>query len=194
MNTRPRGLVLVVMGVSGSGKSTVAELVAGRLGWVVAEGDAMHPRANVEKMAAGRPLDDADRWPWLAAVRAWIRGQLEAGEPGVVTCSALRRSYRDALRGETVAGSGLAADPALAARAREGAVMFVHLHGAPEVLAGRLAGRRGHFMPAGLLASQLAALEEPGPDERALTVDIGPAPAAVAQTIVDRLGLAAAGS
>ena len=94
--------VLVLMGVSGCGKSTVAALLAGRLGWDLAEGDDLHPAANVDKMAAGHALDDEDRWPWLAKVAEWIGEHTDAGRPGVITCSALKRSYRDVLRGEHV--------------------------------------------------------------------------------------------
>jgi carbohydrate kinase (thermoresistant glucokinase family) len=159
--------VLVLMGVTGSGKSTVAGLLAGRLGWALAEGDDLHPAANLAKMAAGHPLTDDDRWPWLALVREWIDARVAAGEPGIVTCSALKRAYRDVLR-----------DPH---------VVFVHLAGSREVLAGRLAARHGHFMPAALLDSQLADLEAPGPDEQALTVEIGPGAADQAATIVAEL-------
>jgi len=184
--TRPP--VLVMMGVSGCGKSTVAAMLSGRLQWPFAEGDDLHPRANVEKMAAGHPLTDLDRWPWLAKVRCWIRDRIKAGEPGVITCSALRRSYRDLLRGEAVDGSGLAPDPDLGT----GAELFVYLRGSREVIGARLAARHGHFMPPGLLDSQFAVLQEPGPDENQLTVDIGPEPAEITQTIIDRLGLDAA--
>jgi gluconokinase/shikimate kinase len=161
--------VLVLMGVSGCGKSTIAGVLAGRLGWDLAEGDDMHPRANVDKMAAGHPLDDADRWPWLDQVAAWITDHTTSGRPGVVTCSALKRSYRDVLRGERVA--------------------FVYLAGTREQIADRLAVRHGHFMPATLLNSQFDALEPPAPDECSITVDIGGAPGSEATEIVRRLGL-----
>ncbi|ADP83563.1 gluconokinase [Pseudofrankia inefficax] len=182
--------VLVLMGVSGCGKSTVAAMLSGRLGWPFAEGDDLHPRANVEKMAAGHPLTDLDRWPWLLRVRGWIHDRIEAGEPGVITCSALRRSYRDVLRGRAVDGSGPAAAADVAAGAGSGAELFVYLRGSRAVIGQRLAARHGHFMPPGLLDSQFATLEEPGPDENRLTVDIGPEPAEVVQTVVDKLGLA----
>ncbi len=137
----PPQRVLVVMGVSGSGKSTLARRLADELGWDLQEGDELHPAANLAKMSAGRPLSDADREPWLAAVRAWIDAQLDQRRSGVVSCSALRRSYRDWLR-------------------RPG-VTFVYLDvGRPE-LARRLATRAEHFMPAQLLDSQLATLEVP---------------------------------
>jgi gluconokinase len=161
--------ILVLMGVSGCGKSTVGGILAGRLGWDLCEGDDLHPRANIEKMAAGHPLTDDDRRPWLLRIRGWIDGHVAAGHPGVVTCSALKRKYRDILRNEHV--------------------VFVHLTGSRELLLARLAARQTHFMPAALLDSQLADLEPPGPDEQAITVDIGsPAPAQAA-TIVDKLAL-----
>ena len=148
--------VLIVMGVSGSGKTTIAEVLDRRLGWPFQEGDDLHPAANVAKMHAGIPLDDADRWPWLDAIAAWIGDRLANGGAGVVTCSALKRAYRDRLVG-----------------GRAG-VRIVYLHAAPALLHERLGQRKGHFMPASLLDSQLATLEEPAPDERALKVeDIG---------------------
>lgn len=159
------------MGVSGSGKSTVARLLAERLDWPLLEGDEMHPPANIAKMAAGHRLTDADRGPWLARIRAWIDGQIARGEPAVVTCSALKRAYRDVLR-----------DPR---------VVFVHLTGTPELLRARLVARRDHFMPAGLLDSQLADLEPPGPDEQAISLDVGAAdPPALAEQILAALALA----
>nr|WP_245981973.1 gluconokinase [Frondihabitans australicus] len=158
-----------MMGVSGSGKSTVARLLAERLGWDFAEGDAMHPAANVEKMAAGVPLDDADRWPWLRVVADWISSHTSSGQPGVITCSALKRSYRDLLRGPDV--------------------VFVHLVGAADVLGHRMESRPGHFMPASLLESQLATLEPLGDDERHLLVDSGHTPDQEVDEIVDALGL-----
>ncbi|MDN3238284.1 gluconokinase [Glycomyces tritici] len=156
---------LVVMGVSGSGKSTVARLLADRLGWPMAEADEFHPEANIAKMSAGIPLTDADRGPWLRTLRDWISMQDKAGQGTVVTCSALKREYRDVLRG---------------ASAR---VHFVHLHGTREVIAARLASRSGHFMPPSLLASQFAALEELGDDEDGITVDVAASP----DQIVDRV-------
>jgi gluconokinase len=156
------------MGVSGSGKSSVAALLAGRLGWRFAEGDDMHPAANIAKMAAGHPLDDADREPWLARVAAWIQERRAAGEPGIVTCSALKRRYRDVLRGP--------------------GVRFVYLAAPPERIAERLVARHGHFMPASLLDSQFAALEPPGPDENAITVDVAGTAQQTAEAILARLG------
>jgi carbohydrate kinase (thermoresistant glucokinase family) len=157
------------MGVSGSGKSTVGALLAGRLGWAFAEGDDLHPAANVAKMAAGHPLDDADRWPWLARIAAWMDERRAAGESGIVTCSALKRRYRDVLRGPDV--------------------IFVHLAGTKDQIAGRLLARQGHFMPAALLDSQLADLQPPDPDENAMIVDIAETAQETADEIVARLGL-----
>ena len=145
--------VLVVMGVSGSGKSTVADALARHLGWPFAEGDDFHPPANVAKMHSGHPLDDADRKPWLEALAAWIDARLAAGEHGIVTCSALKHTYRDIL-----------------AKDRPG-VVFVYLKGTMETVAGHLANRTGHFMPASLLPSQFETLEEPRADERFVAVD-----------------------
>jgi carbohydrate kinase (thermoresistant glucokinase family) len=161
--------VLVVMGVSGSGKSTVAGLLAGRLSWPLAEGDDMHPAANVAKMAAGHPLTDDDRWPWLRTVRAWIDERAANGEPGVVTCSALKRRYRDVLRGPNV--------------------VFVHLAGSKDLIGARLSARIDHFMPATLLDSQLDALEPPAEDEQAIRVDAGRSPSDEADAIISALGL-----
>jgi gluconokinase len=161
--------VLVLMGVSGCGKSTVAALLSGQLGWDFKEGDSLHPQANVDKMAAGHPLDDEDRWPWLDKVAEWIDERLDEHQNGIVTCSALKRSYRAKL-------------------ARPG-VIFVYLAGNQETIAARLAKRQGHFMPPALLASQFADLEEPGPDEAALTVSIGPPPGEIVRTISGELAL-----
>jgi carbohydrate kinase (thermoresistant glucokinase family) len=166
-------VVLVLMGVSGCGKTTVAQILAARLHWAFEEGDALHPQANVDKMAAGHPLDDADRAPWLARVADWVDARLDAGDCGVITCSSLKRSYR-AVIGRR--GSG---------------VEFVYLHGSRELIASRLATRHGHFMPTSLLDSQFATLEEPTPDEPAIRVEIGRAPELLASEIADTLGLGA---
>jgi len=147
-----RTRTLIVMGVSGSGKTTVAHALVARLGWVFAEGDEFHPSSNVEKMRAGHPLDDDDRWPWLRAIAAWIGEHEQAGTSAVVTYSALKRSYRDLLR------------------AGHDSVWFVHLTVSSAVLADRLQHRQGHYMPASLLESQLAALEPLGADEPGSTV------------------------
>lgn len=161
--------VLVLMGVSGSGKSTVAGLLVGRLGWDFEEGDDLHPQVNVDKMASGHPLTDEDRWPWLRRVDGWITGHTDAGRPGIITCSALKRSYRDLLRGEHV--------------------VFVYLRSDRQRIASRLATRHGHYMPASLLDSQFATLEPPGADERAIEVDAAATPSEVADEIIARLGL-----
>ncbi|MDP4026731.1 gluconokinase [Methylobacterium sp. NEAU 140] len=166
--------VLVVMGVSGSGKSTVAELIAERLGWIFVDGDSFHTPEHVAKMHAGFALDDEDRAPWLARIAAWIRQRLEAGESGVVVCSALRRAYRDALTG----GSRR--------------VRIVYLEGDKGLIARRLAERQGHFMSPRLLDSQFATLEPPGPEERPITVGIVEPPEAVAGRVIARLEAEAA--
>ncbi|MEV6108623.1 gluconokinase [Streptomyces sp. NPDC051940] len=148
--------LVVVMGVSGTGKSTVGALLAARLGVPYAEADEFHPAANIAKMASGHPLDDSDRAPWLDAIGAWA--QAHTGSGGVVSCSALKRAYRDRLR---------AAAPGL---------FFVHLTGERSLIAARLAARIGHFMPQGLLDSQFVALEPLQSDERGAAVPVGPSP------------------
>ncbi len=147
-------LHLVLMGVSGCGKSTVARALRDRLGWELAEGDDHHPRANVEKMAAGRPLVDEDRWPWLRILADWTAERDDRGESTILTCSALRRTYRDVLR---EGGEG---------------TYFVHLHGDKGLLLDRMESREGHFMPPTLLESQLETLERLEDDERGIVVDI----------------------
>ena len=166
---------IIVMGVAGSGKTTVAHRLAERLACDLADADDFHPPANVARMAAGIALQDEDRWPWLDAIAAWIRARAEAGRTAVVTCSALKRAYRDVLR-------------AASARA-----VFVHLSGAPELIAARIANRHGHFMPPALLASQLATLEPLGPDEPGLVVDLARLPEELAEEIVTALHLTPAG-
>jgi gluconokinase len=161
--------VLVIMGVSGSGKSTIAGILAGQLGWDLEEGDDLHPPANVAKMKSGEPLTDVDRWPWLDRVAAWITDHTTAGIPGIITCSALKRSYRDRMR-----------DPH---------VVFVHLAGSRDQIGQRLSARTDHFMPAALLESQAATLEPPGPDENTLVVDVGSKPAELAAEIINKLSL-----
>jgi ribose 5-phosphate isomerase A len=162
--------ILVVMGVSGAGKTTVAQELAVRLGWPLEEGDSLHPEANVAKMHAGIPLTDADREPWLAAVAAWIDGRRAAKLSGVITCSALKRAYRKIVIGNRPE------------------VRLVYLRGSPALIAARLARRHGHFMPPSLLQSQLDALEEPGPEEDPLIVDIEPPPARIAEAVIRMLG------
>ncbi len=159
--------VHVVMGVSGSGKSTVGKLIAEALNARYAEGDSFHPPANVEKMRGGKPLDDTDRAPWLAAMAAAIRDWNARGETVVLACSALKRRYRDVLR------SG-------------GDVRFIHLAGDKAAIAARLATRTGHYMPPTLLDSQFATLEPPGDDE-AITVSVDGSPAEIAARAVEAL-------
>jgi carbohydrate kinase (thermoresistant glucokinase family) len=158
--------VLVVMGVSGSGKSTIAAMLAQKLGWTYQDGDWFHPPANVEKMAAGTPLTDADRWPWLEAIARWIDETREAGQHGIVACSALKRAYRDVLAG-----------------AHPEAVLFVLLDGSKDLIAGRIGARHGHFMPTTLLDSQFATLERPALGENAITVSIDATPEEITETI-----------
>jgi carbohydrate kinase (thermoresistant glucokinase family) len=159
---------VVMMGVSGAGKSTIARCLADELGWDFAEGDDLHPAANVAKMAAGEPLTDADRKPWLEAVAAWIDAEICAGRHGAITCSALKRSYRDLLRRPEV--------------------LFVYLSVPRNELERRLQHRTGHYMPASLLDSQLEALEPPGVEEAAVTVLASDAPAHNVEQIRARLG------
>lgn len=172
----PNPEFVVVMGVSGSGKTTVAEGIAAHLGWRVQEGDELHPRANVEKMSRGEALTDDDREPWLDAIGQWLDARTRAGESAVLTCSALRRRYRDRIR------SGR---PAL---------RFCHVLASPETIRERLEQRRGHYMPASLLPSQLATLEPLGDDEPGVTVSGEGAPADVVAEALRRLGLPAARS
>ena len=161
--------VLVIMGVAGSGKTTVAGLLAERLGWDRQEGDELHPAANVAKMASGQPLTDDDRWPWLDRVAAWIDDHRAQGRPGVITCSALKHEYRDRL-------------------ARPG-VVFVHLAGGRATIADRLDQRVGHYMPPSLLNSQFETLEPLGDDEAGIVIDAGQAPESEVAEVVKRLGL-----
>lgn len=154
--------VIVVMGVAGTGKTTVGRLLAEALGLPYAEGDAFHPAANVAKMSAGTPLDDADRRPWLEAVGEWIRDRAGTGG-GVVAASCLKRSYRDLLR---------AAAPD---------IVFVHLTGDRPLIERRMADRKGHFMPASLLDSQFAVLEPLRADERGIAVDVAGTPGEITE-------------
>ncbi len=161
--------VVVVMGVSGSGKTTIAASLAERMGWRLLEGDAFHPPENVAKMRAGTPLTDGDRWPWLHTIAAEIDVARSVGQPLVVACSALKRAYRDILIGD------------------RSDVFLVHLTGAPDTIADRLKDRAGHFMPPGLLDSQLATLEEPDADETPIVVSIAASPDAITERIVAEL-------
>ncbi|WP_342378372.1 gluconokinase [Myxococcus stipitatus] len=161
-------MVVIVMGVSGAGKTTVGRALARSLGWRFLDADDLHPHANVEKMAAGSPLTDEDRWPWLAAVRAELETAVGKGEDVVLASSALKRSYRAALEVEPEQ------------------TRWVYLHAPREVLARRLSLRQGHFMPPSLLESQLATLEVP---DEALSVDVTPPPDVVVENIREGLGL-----
>ena len=168
---RQRLTTLVLMGVAGSGKSSVMAALAARLGWPALEGDALHPPANLAKMAAGVALNDADRAPWLAAIGQWIDEREAERRSSVVTCSALRRAYRDTLR------------------AGRPSVWFVHLAASREVLASRMTHRDGHFMPASLLDSQLATLEPLGADEPGSTIEAIAPPDELADRLVAALRL-----
>jgi carbohydrate kinase (thermoresistant glucokinase family) len=161
--------IVVVMGVSGSGKTTIADGLARAEGWILLEGDSFHPPANIAKMQAGTPLTDDDRWPWLRAIAAREDELLAAGQSAVVACSALKRSYRDILIG-----------------ARPDTVLL-YLRGSKTLIGDRMKSRKGHFMPAALLDSQFATLEEPGPDEHPVIVDIGGPPDQVIQDAIRRL-------
>lgn len=162
--------ILVLMGVSGCGKTTIGAVLAERLGWEFLEGDALHPPANVAKMATGTPLQDEDRWPWLRAIAARIDDWRARGVSGVVACSALKRAYRDILIG-----------------ARQD-VRLVYLQGTHDLISRRLTARRGHFMPPALLDSQFRTLEEPSADEGAITVSIDNAPDSVIDRILEQIG------
>ncbi len=166
--------VIVVMGVSGSGKSTIASMLAHRLHWIYEDGDWFHPPSNIEKMHGGEPLTDEDRWPWLHGIAAWIDATRHAGNHGVIACSALKRAYRDILAGGRPD------------------VGIVFLKGDRELIAQRLASRDGHFMPPALLDSQFAALEEPQAEEHPIVVSIVPHPRKVVETIVAQLCTATA--
>lgn len=165
---------LIVMGVSGSGKSTVGEKLAARLGWLYEDADQFHPASNVAKMSAGIPLTDEDRWPWLRAIAAEIDRVCDVGGTVVIGCSALKRAYRDVL---------------LHHRAD---VRLVYLKGAHALIAERLGRRKGHFMPPGLLTSQFNTLEPPTPDEHPLTVSIDAPVDDIVDTILRQLKLSPA--
>jgi len=171
----PPPAVIVVMGVSGSGKTTIANELARQLGWEFEDADWFHPAANVEKMHRGVPLTDEDRWPWLCAIARWIDETRAAGRHGIVTCSALKRRYRAILIGDRPD------------------VRLVYLEGDASLIARRIATRHEHFMPASLLASQFEALEEPGPDEHPIIVSIEPSPREIVTEIIAELGLRAVG-
>ena len=159
----------VVMGVCGAGKTLIGSTFARELGVEFVEGDALHPPENVKRMAAGIPLTDDDRHGWLLAIAERIRGAKRAGRGLVISCSALKRKYRDLLRSEGDAD-----------------VRFVYLAGSRDLIAERMTNRRGHFMPASLLDSQLATLEEPTPDEQAWVCDIGEPPDTIVANLLTR--------
>lgn len=167
-------MFVIVMGVSGSGKTSIAQRLSAATGWPYVEGDDFHPAANIAKMRAGIPLTDEDRWPWLDAVGAWIGAHEVRGDSAVITCSALKRSYRDRLR------------------EGRGGIRFLMLTVPVEELRRRVADRPGHFMPASLLDSQLATLEPLGPDEAGSTVDASGRPDAVLAAALCALGLTGA--
>jgi gluconokinase/6-phosphogluconolactonase len=170
-HNRPLALpiVLVIMGVSGSGKTTVGKLLAERLGWHYQEGDALHPPENVAKMSAGTPLSDVDRAPWLRRIAERIDAWRSGGEAGVITCSALKRAYRDIIVGDRPD------------------VGLVHLRGSRALIGRRMAARKGHFMPTALLDNQFATLQEPSPEERAIIVDVSGTPDEIVDEILRRL-------
>ncbi|HXA59845.1 MAG TPA: gluconokinase [Streptosporangiaceae bacterium] len=164
-------MIIIVTGVSGSGKSTIGAMLAGRLGWEYAEADDFHSRANLEKMHAGHPLTDEDRWPWLKKIAAWIDEHHDRN--AVVTCSALKRSYRDLLRRPET--------------------RLVYLDGSQELITQRLVARHGHFFPTALVESQFRDLEPPEPDEHALYVPIDEPATETVKKIIKGLGLSPRG-
>lgn len=160
---------IVVMGVSGTGKTSVAQALRDELGWDFVEGDDLHPVSNIRKMSSGTPLSDADRGPWLEKIASWIRSSDSQGNNTLVTCSALKRTYRDVLR-----------------QASPG-VIFLHLVGNQDLIAERMTHRIGHFMPPSLLESQFATLEPLNEDENGVSVDVSGSPAEVLQKVHDAL-------
>jgi carbohydrate kinase (thermoresistant glucokinase family) len=167
--------IIVVMGVSGAGKSTIAAMLAVRLGWAYEDADWFHPPANVEKMHSGKPLTDEDRWPWLEGIAAWIDATCQAGGHGVIACSALKRAYRDVLVGN------------------RSYVHIVYLKGERDLIARRFTMRHGHFMPASLLDSQFATLEEPQEDEHPIIVSINARPHDIVDLVIAKLEIETAG-
>jgi len=165
--------ILILMGVSGSGKSTIGAILARRLQWDFQDADWFHPPANVEKMHKGEPLTDGDRWPWLNAIASWIDEARDKGKHAVIACYALKRRYRDILVGD------------------RWDLRVVYLNGDETLLGRRLATRHEHFMPASLLHSQFEALEEPRADENPMVVSVEPAPQVIADRILAALGVAA---
>ena len=164
-------MIIVLMGVSGCGKTTIGTNLARRLNWEYQEGDALHPQKNIVKMSEGIPLNDDDRKPWIARIADWIETRCIAGRDGVISCSALKEAYRQTIRGNQTD------------------VQFVYLRGSRELLSDRLVHRKDHFMPPNLLESQLDLLEEPSVDEQAMVVTIDSTPEKIVQKICDSLGL-----
>ena len=164
-------MIIIIFGVSGAGKTTIGKLLADELGWRFYEADDFHSQANIEKMRCGIPLTDKDRWPWLEKLRALIERCVESGENAVLTCSALKRKYRDCLR----------VDPD---------VKFVFLCGNYALVEKQLRSRHGHFMNAALLQSQFDDLEEPQPDENVLTIELEQTPEEIVERIKTKLNLA----
>jgi carbohydrate kinase (thermoresistant glucokinase family) len=172
MTDNAKPMVLVLMGVSGSGKSTIGLRLSKILGWPFRDADSFHPQANIDKMSKGLPLTDEDRQPWLAAIARWIDERLAAGECGIVSCSALKRSYRRVIVGDRPD------------------VRLVYLKGDMALIGDRISRRKNHFMPPALLKTQFDALEEPQADEHALSVPIVLSPRRVVEAIVQELHLA----
>ena len=170
MTPLPGVAAIVVMGVSGAGKSTVGRLIAARLDCPFRDADSFHPEANIEKMSRGEPLTDEDRWPWLHAIATWIAEHRAGGTTCVVTCSALKRVYRDIVTNKQSAD-----------------VRLVYLKGDFDLIAARLAARKGHFMPPALLRSQFDALQVPAADEHAIAVPIDAAPEEIEDRLMRRL-------
>jgi gluconokinase len=174
MNMQNPPTHLVVMGVAGSGKTTLAAALSGQLGWACAEADEFHPDANIAKMTQGIPLQDEDRWPWLQEIRSWMTARAQAGCSTVLTCSALKKSYRQLLSDA------------------EGRVIFLHLDGGADLISQRMQGREGHFMPPALLPSQLATLEALSQEELdagSLRLDIAQSPEQLVAAVVQALNL-----